>query len=118
VTLLVDDELLLLEALWDFLEIKRPWKVLMASSIDEAFAIFLKERDTIWLLVTDLRILNTSWVELIKNIRDIEPSIPCVLMSGDEQMAREAIWDIKNIVIQRKPFSGKNLNELVEGILK
>jgi DNA-binding NtrC family response regulator len=79
--LVADDEPALLSLLRRFLE-KAGYAVLSAPSGEAALALFSAEPDSFALIVTDLSMDGMGGEDLIRQIRQIRPSIPAILMSG------------------------------------
>ncbi len=77
--LTIDDEDVILRMLYEFLEIQG-YTVLAAHSPREAKEVMADH--TIDLIITDLQLENSDGLELVEEIRQLNPDIPVVLLTG------------------------------------
>lgn len=74
-----------------------------AANGEEAFEKFNKSKPDI--IITDLRMPKMSGFELSKNIREIKPSQPIIILSAhDEEEYRNSLIDIGVEAITNKPL--------------
>jgi YesN/AraC family two-component response regulator len=81
--LVVDDEPGVLEALYEFLTLKE-YEVIKASNGKEALAKVKKERPHLVLL--DIKMPEMSGMEVLKKIKEVDPSIGVIMATGFEDM--------------------------------
>jgi len=114
--LLVDDERMVLDVGIQMLK-KLGYNVLAAGNGNEAVGIFQQNSDDIDVVILDMVMPDLGGGETIHEIRKINPHAKIVLSSGygrDPQTAE--ILERCNGFIQ-KPFSMKELSELILGIM-
>jgi len=114
--LIVDDEISIIELVQMEL-VRRGYHVRIASGGEEALSI-LRENE-MDLLVTDLRMPNIDGVELIRRANQINPKMPCVIVSGQGEL--EVSYRGKDIHIYRfleKPFGLDEIEEILENALQ
>ncbi|NPB09093.1 MAG: response regulator [Thermodesulfobacteria bacterium] len=110
--LLVDDEFTILELLKQFFE-AQGFEVLTASSAREALELFRKHEDIV-LVISDFYLPNITGDALLREIRRENPEVPVILCSGEE---KPDVADLPRLKFIRKPFSLKDLHELVTELL-
>ena len=107
--LLVDDETAILEMSKLMLEAHN-YRILTAKDGVEAMAIFKEHHVEIKAVITDMMMPTMSGPELIRNLRQIDPNIRIIGVSG---LGSEAVKDdLGNLVVQaflKKPFSTESL---------
>jgi CheY-like chemotaxis protein len=104
-----------LEALLDALN----YKVVVAADPAEALAVFASQGDSIELLISDLILPQLSGPELYDRLREIKPSLRCVIMSGyplEEESTRLRQHGINHWL--QKPFNMRQLLELLQTTLQ
>ena len=110
--LIVDDD----DSLREFLEIflaNEGYKVRSTSSGDEALAEIRRKAPD--LVISDIRMPGMDGVQLLKEIKGIEPSLPVVLITAFASLdsaveaMKEGAWDYVT-----KPFQLDELREIVE----
>ena len=103
VALVVDDELLIAEALREALEAEG-FHVLVAATGTEALKLIDSESVALAALVTDIRLgeeLN-GW-DVARHAREVHPLLPVVYISGDSVDAHSA-YGVPDSVMLQKPF--------------
>ena len=114
--LVVDDELLIRDLLYDFFS-GQGWQVSIADSAEKALDI-LSARE-IDVLLTDIKMPNMDGLALSSQVRDEYPELPVVLMTGYPSVdtAVSALRQrVTDYVI--KPFNINQLYKLVAGAVK
>lgn len=114
--LVVDDELAIQKALVKFLQ-SLSYDVDSAS--DGAEAIEKAKNKVYQLVITDLKMPNMTGIDLIKNLKKINPQITCLVMTGfgTIESAVEAI-KVGAFHYVTKPFELDDIAMLVEKALK
>jgi two-component system response regulator HydG len=77
--LVVDDELLIRDLLYDFFH-SQGWDIIVAESAEKALAL-LRSRE-FDLLLTDLKMPRMDGIALTEEVRQQFPSLPVVIMTG------------------------------------
>lgn len=116
--LLVDDEESVLRVLkasidWQELGVNT---LLTASDGGEALAVF--EQNQIDLLVADIRMPVMDGIELIRNVRRLDPDIHCILLTAysEFEYAKEAIrLGVDNYLL--KPMAKDEVTQTIRGAL-
>jgi two-component system cell cycle sensor histidine kinase/response regulator CckA len=94
------------------------FRVLAAKDAAEAATMFAAQADTVDLLISDLVLPQINGPEMYDRLKQIRPSLRCVLMSGfplaDEQ-ERLHKHGIRHWI--QKPFTMNDLIDLVESAL-
>ncbi len=114
--LVVDDEPDFRIILDKILE-KVGFTVMTATNGEEAFQLFTKNKFD--LVVTDIHMPKVDGIQLIKQIKDENPWIPIIAISGYEtESAIHSKIDSKKIYFLRKPFLKKDIEEVINNALK
>ncbi|MGE0622074.1 MAG: response regulator [Pseudomonadales bacterium] len=93
------------------------YEVLIASSGQQAVALFAEHGERIDLLVTDLAMPEMSGEELIYQLRRIRPDLPVLLMSGYSRSAvNEELVGLPTVSFIQKPFLLSELSACVRRI--
>ncbi len=105
--LVVDDELLIRDLLYDFFQ-DHGWDITVAESGEKALEILQKKKVDV--LLTDLRMPAMDGMALTGRVRKSFPDIPVVIMTGYPSV-ESAVSALRNKVADyiTKPF---NVNEL------
>jgi CheY-like chemotaxis protein len=114
--LVVDDESIIRDLLYEFLT-GQGHTVLLASSGEEALK-FLSEPE-IKLALVDLKLPGLDGLELIRSIKKLKPSLPCLLMTAypdKESLARARKLGVSAYIT--KPFQLDQLLSLIQKALK
>ena len=106
--LIVDDENGIREFLVCFLE-SSGFKVVSASSAEEALVVWHNHAPDIKALITDIVMPGMNGKLLAEKLRDSRPSLPVIFISGylPEEIAEEAL----NGIFFKKPFNPIDLIE-------
>ena len=114
--LLVDDEEDLRWLIARFLR-KEGIQVVEASNGNEALEIYRKEQPNI--VITDVRMPGKNGVELLAELRELDPSLPVILISAVEDVAT-AVQAMKSGAYDflTKPFDNERLLGLVKRALE
>lgn len=90
------------------------YEVQIAESAAEGYQTYLMFRPD--LVLTDISMGEENGIELVERIRIHEPKIATIYMTGDPDRYRSEL-ELENAIyhssVLRKPFSGRNLLELV-----
>lgn len=109
--LVVDDELLIRDLLYDFFQ-QQGWKISVAENGEKALEILRSRK--IDLLLTDIKMPQMDGLSLTSQVRELYPEIPVVLMTGypSVETAVEGIRaKVEDYII--KPF---NINKLFKSL--
>ena len=79
--MIVDDSVGITDTLRDALTAKG-YKVAVANSGEAAYRLILTDREAYGLIIMDIEMPGWSGVETLNNLRDVEVTIPIILMSG------------------------------------
>jgi PAS domain S-box-containing protein len=111
--LVVDDELSIRESVRLILE-KERFQVVLASHGKEAIAKYLQGRDGICLVLTDLMMPVMNGVALTRALREMNPTLPIMAMSGLSKMdGAQELGALGVPGVLAKPFDGPTLLEAV-----
>jgi DNA-binding NtrC family response regulator len=110
--LIVDDELLIRDLLYDFF-VNQGWQPSMAENGQKALAIL--EKDRIDLVLTDIRMPEMDGLELTSEMRQLYPDIPVIIMTAYPTV-ESAVEALRNKVSDyiTKPF---NINQLYKSVM-
>ena len=119
--LLADDSVVVREFLNQTLEILGAEVVGEAKNGQEAVELFMKLRPNF--VTMDLSMPGLSGVDAIKNIRDIDPSVNIIVISGiDVEEVREEVFNLGAKMFIKKPFRPEKaanvLRTMIEGSSK
>jgi CheY-like chemotaxis protein len=112
--LVVDDTLDVLVVVEQFL-CKAGFAVRCANSGCEALAK-LADQNPFDLLICDYMMPEMNGVELIRQVRNICPGMPALIISGYADVA-DFMTDLPNAALLRKPFQAHELLEKVSGLV-
>ncbi len=109
--LVVDDELLIRDLLYDFFQ-DQGWDIAVAESGEQALEILQEKKVDV--LLTDLRMPAMDGMALTGQVRKSFPGIPVVIMTGYPSV-ESAVSALRNKVADyiTKPF---NVNELYKRV--
>jgi len=110
--LIVDDELLIRDLLYDFF-VNQGWQPSMAENGRKALAIL--EKDRVDLVLTDIRMPEMDGLELTSEMRQLYPDIPVIIMTAYPTV-ESAVEALRNKVSDyiTKPF---NINQLYKSVM-
>jgi two-component system cell cycle sensor histidine kinase/response regulator CckA len=111
--LVVDDERSVREATRILLE-RQSFQVFTAIHGDDALAQFLRHRDEIKLVLTDVMMPVMNGVSLVRALRALDPALKIIAASGlgDAAHAKE-LAELGVLELMMKPYSGTTLIEVV-----
>lgn len=114
--LLVDDEPEVLNAISRVL--RKDYKISKANGAEEALKLITEEE--IDIILSDIRMPNMDGIELLTNIKQTNPKIARVLLSGysDMDLCQNAIEDEVASIILTKPWDNFELKNILKIILK
>jgi DNA-binding response OmpR family regulator len=116
--LLVDDEVALLEMMYESLTASG-FHVLKATSALEALELFFMAGEEIDLLVSDIILHGMSGIDLTSEIRKTAPGIPVVFISGYTGNEYDVLsFDADLIDFLPKPFVMEELEERIAFMLQ
>ncbi len=112
--LIVDDEENMLNSLHRLL--RREYEVVLSTSAKEAIRNINKQ--TIDLLITDLRMPEMDGIDLIREIREMSPKMGIVMLTGDGGIDSylEAM-DLGTFEYLTKPFDNEILLRVIKKIM-
>lgn len=115
--LLVEDEQVLLDLIARMLK-KFGFQVISANRPSEAIKIMKNNLEDIRLLLTDMVMPEMNGIQLANAIREIQPKIKCLFMSGYpggvlDELEEEEV----NIEFLQKPFSMQTLEDKLHNLL-
>ena len=112
--LVVDDERDVRDSLRVVLE-RQNFQVLTAIHGGDALAQYLRHRDTISLVLTDVMMPVMNGVILVRALRAIDPALKVVVTSGMSEVAQRmelAVLGVRDVLM--KPYDGPTLLETVQ----
>jgi PAS domain S-box-containing protein len=116
--LAVDDEISLLDMTRGVLE-AHGYRVLSASSGEQALALFGEHREELALAIVDLHMPLPDGFTVIRSIRDLSPDLPVIAVSGlelSEEGRGAGMLDVN--VFLAKPYSANGLLRNIAEVLK
>ena len=114
--LVVDDELLIRDLLYDFFS-GQGWEISVAENGEKALDILQEKQVDV--VLTDIKMPQMDGLTLSSRVRDGYPNLPVVIMTGYPSVdtAVEALRSkVEDYII--KPFNINQLYRVVEGIVK
>lgn len=116
--LLIDDESSIVYAITKILN-KYGFMVYGFKTSKEAIDYYYNNREIIDLVITDYLIPVKNGIEIIKELRQINPGIPCIVISGNLKMMFDNHQDIPktNIIYLDKPFESITLLKAINRIM-
>ena len=114
--LIVDDELLIRDLLYDFFN-TQGWETIVADSGEKALDIM--ESKAVDLVLSDIRMPGIDGLELTAELRQSHPEIPIVLMTGYPSVDT-AVAALRQRVVDyvTKPFNINKLYKIVAAQLQ
>ncbi|MBT8351326.1 MAG: response regulator [Deltaproteobacteria bacterium] len=113
--LFVDDESNILKSYNRMLR-KMPWQIFTALSGEKALELLNKE--TMDIIITDIKMPNMHGIDLVKNIRKIDTNIPIVVCSGYHGMKEDDNMRFYNIAaFLEKPLEADILENKIKELL-
>lgn len=114
--LVVDDELLIRDLLYDFFT-QQGWDIAIAESGEKALEILHNKK--VDLMLTDLKMPAMDGMTLTSQVREVYPDIPVVIMTGYPSVdsAVDALRQkVADYIV--KPFNINKLYKTIEANLK
>jgi CheY-like chemotaxis protein len=94
------------------------YQVIHSADGLEAVNVYREKRDEIDLVLLDYRMPGLSGAEAFLQLREMDPQVPVILMSGNLSVAEFADLEAKGLrAILRKPCSRVELTETVRRVL-
>lgn len=114
--LVVDDELLIRDLLYDFFS-GQGWQITVAESSEKALQV-LKDR-TVDLVLTDIKMPELDGLQLATQLRESRPDLPVVVMTGYPSVD-SAVSALRARVADYviKPFNINQLFKLLEATIQ
>jgi two-component system cell cycle sensor histidine kinase/response regulator CckA len=107
--LVVDDELGIREATREILE-QHQYRVLTATDGRDALNLYLKERGNVQLVLTDLAMPVMGGVALVRALRELEPDLKVIAVSGlDDEAKRTELATLGVNDVLMKPLRAAQL---------
>lgn len=91
------------------------YAALQASSGNEAFLLI--QDSPVDIVVSDIRMLNGTGIDLLKNIKKNMPKLPVILLTGFSDYSDQDVLNMGAAAIFRKPFDRRQLLSAVEKAL-
>ena len=114
--LVVDDDPLVLEVIKAYLQ-KSQVEVLLAPGGAEALRLYKKHAGTLSLIVSDITMPGMTGVEFYSHLRQMDPNIRFLFMSGDADAASSvARLESPHPGLLKKPFTLKSFTETVKSL--
>ena len=89
-------------------------EVHLADSGHSGLAIFSREHKSLGLVLLDIRMHGLSGIETLRRIRDISPTIPCIMSSGQIADQKDLPDDLtEHLRFLQKPYRANTLSEMV-----
>lgn len=117
--LLVDDEPLILESLTTTISWEQFGVSTLLTAPDGSRALELLEKNSVDLLITDIKMPHMDGLALLHKVRESYPDIHCILLTayGEFEYARTAIHlGVENYLL--KPFNKEELERTIETALE
>jgi CheY-like chemotaxis protein len=114
---MVDDEETILEVTKIVLE-EKGYRVLTAQDGPEAVAIFALKMNSISGVITDISLPLMDGITLIRSLKKIKPSIPCIASTGHNGDSRAGQFQevgVKHLLV--KPYDTRKLLEVLRDAL-
>ncbi len=115
--LVVDDEPNLAQLIALILD-DAGYRVLAASNADEAVALFDQAQGRVDVLLSDISMPGVTGPELYKSLRERNPELKVLFMSGYAAYNHESLSDVGEENFIQKPFGFKILCERVREVLE
>lgn len=114
--LIIEDDTAFCQMLQRFLT-KKNYEV--AASLTGIDALQTFKKDDFQLVITDLRLPNYDGIQLLKEIKEVKPQVPVVVMTGYAEVGT-AVTAMKNGAFDyiSKPFTPDEMVMIVENALK
>ncbi len=114
--LITDDDLGFRETLQDVFEPKG-YRTYLAG--DGAEALDIVQREEVHLILLDLHMPKLSGLEVIRQIKQIDAILPCILMSADlnESLVRQAEM-LRAFSVLAKPVTSRQITGIVQMALR
>ena len=96
---------------------ERGYTVLEARDGLEALEIAERFGDSLDILLTDVVMPQMTGVELAHRLRDVDPSLPVLFVSGHMGADRPAAWPDPDVLVLQKPFTPHELVGAVRAAL-
>ena len=115
--LVVEDELVLLDALKILLEFEG-YRVLLAADGAEAFALFDQNAGEIDLVISDLGLPGMGGWDVLRELRRRKPGLPGIVASGylDPAVEREMLGDVVAATLE-KPYAAEEVRRKIREVL-
>jgi len=110
--LVVDDEELIRELLYDILE--SDYEVLLAEDGEKGLELYMKQNEDIDAVITDLIMPKMRGDKLLEKLRALNPQIPVIIITGfEKEIDLVRILKEPKVAFINKPFDIEQLlNEL------
>jgi CheY-like chemotaxis protein len=115
--LIVDDEPLLTDVFRQWMT-KRGFRVLTASSGQEAISTVAAQGGAVQLVITDMAMPDMSGLELARSLYTQFPDLPVLIATGYDLDPGEIDLTPNVVEIVRKPYQNRALAERIREILK
>jgi PAS domain S-box-containing protein len=115
--LLVDDEVMLIEMVGQYLQ-RRGYQVTVKTASLDAFEAFIVDPEAFDIVVTDQTMPDMTGSELAKELLEIRPDLPIILFSGfSKKISRKGVEELGIRDFLYKPFDGGKLLQSIRGVL-
>ena len=90
------------------------FEVVQASSGNEALACLSRESDDIDMVLSDVTMPGMTGIDLSYQIRELYPSMPVAIVSGDVSELERSIIGRADVPFIKKPFHAESLYSAVK----
>ncbi len=92
-------------------------EVLLADSGQSGLAIVSREHESLGLVLLDFNMHELSGVETLRRIRQVSPTMPCIISSGQIADQNDLSDDLtEHLRFLQKPYRANTLSEMVRSI--
>lgn len=113
--MVVEDEAEALQTMAGYLE-QMGYRVSTATNGTDAFALFMKDPADV--VVTDIRMPHGDGEELIERLRDYDPLLPIIIVTGHIGVTDQLIAeDDDRTILMKKPIGLRDLGKTIEELL-
>jgi DNA-binding NtrC family response regulator len=114
--LIVDDEPLMTDLFRQFMT-KRSFRVLMATSGQEALDMVQTEAGSVQMVITDMTMPGMDGIALARALEVRAPGLPVIIATGHETDAANMTFPANVIEIVKKPYQNRLLAQRIREFL-
>lgn len=117
IVLVVDDEDMILQLAKKILN-RAGHEVLLSASGEQSLAMYSQASDRIDLVLLDLKLGDMSGYQILKKMRAINPSLPCIFSSGNCPKIKNIPEELRpKTLVLEKPYRASQLADMVNQTL-